>query len=366
MIAGAGVRWVRVEFKWDLTEKTKGAYDFAPYERLLTGLDGEGLRALFVLGYVNPLYDGGASPHTEAGRKGFANWAVASAKHFANRGVLWELYNRPNESRYWQPEPNVNDYIQLALEVGKQFRAMVPSERLIGPATAGINFDFLEACFKAGLLQYWSAVSVEPYRIELPETVIPSYNRLRDLLKTYKQGAQADIPIISSEWGYSSVWSGMTDDKQSEYLVRQWLVNITNGVPISIWYSWRDDKDQQDIDQGFGTVTYQYGQKRAYLAAKALTTFLSGYKFVKRFPAGGSDDFVLLFQKGTESRVIAWATTKRPHRVVVPLGPGTYQPTNHLGDALEPVVALTADVPIEITSSPTYVRFLEPLKTKKK
>ena len=366
MIAAAGFRWVRVEFKWDVIEKAKGTYDFAQYDRLLAALDTESLRPLFVLGYVNPLYDNGTSPHTEAGRRAFANWAVAAAKHFANRGVLWELYNKPNDSRYWQPQPNVNDYIQLALEVSKQFRATVPAERLIGPATSGIDFDFLEACFKAGLLQYWSAISVHPYRMEPPETVVPGYNRLRDLIKSYKQGSEKDTAIISSEWGYSSVWSGMTDDKESEYLVRQWLVNLGNGVPISIWYSWRDGKDLQDIDQGFGTVTFQYGQKRAYLAAKALTSFLSGYKLVKRFDVGGSDDFVFLFQNGAESRVVAWGTTMRAHRVVVPLGAGKYELTNHLGDALEPVIALTPDVPIEITSSPTYVKFLEAIKTKKK
>src|SRR5688572_21531518 len=38
MLAESGVRWVRMDFKWDITETVKGSYDFAPYDRLMSAL----------------------------------------------------------------------------------------------------------------------------------------------------------------------------------------------------------------------------------------------------------------------------------------------------------------------------------------
>jgi hypothetical protein len=355
MIAAGGFRWVRMDFKWDLTERTKGAYDFGPYDRLMAALDAAGLRALFILDYGNPLYDDGAPPRTAATRLAFARWAVAAAKHFAGRGILWELYNEPNHPQFWSPSPNVNEYIQLAQEVGKQFRASVPAEKLIGPATSGVDFTFLEACFKAGLLEYWSAVSVHPYRQEVPETVAADYARLRDLIKTHKPGA--NIPIISSEWGYSAIWAAMDVEKQSAFLARQWLINISNQIPLSIWYDWRDvGTDAQNPEHHFGTVSYQYGPKLGYLAAKAFGKFFGGYSFVKRLDVGGIDDFVFVFQRGSDTRIAAWTTTKRPHRIRLSLGAGKYELMNHLGDWLPVLTTLTDEVPIEITENPTYLR----------
>jgi hypothetical protein len=171
MIAGAGFRWVRMDLKWDLTEREAGKYDFSPYDRLMSDLESQKVRALFILDYGNPLYDNGAPPRNEATRKAFTRWAVAAAKHFAGKRVLWEVYNDPNHETFWPPLPNVAEYVALATEVGRAFHNHVPDEELIGPATSGVDFEFLETCFRNGLLRYWSAVSVHPYRREDPETV---------------------------------------------------------------------------------------------------------------------------------------------------------------------------------------------------
>ena len=327
MIADGGFRWVRMDFKWDLTETVAGKYDFAPYDRLMAALEPYKIRALFILDYNNSLYDGGDSPRTEEGRQAFARWAAAAAKHFHGRGITWEMYNEPNHV-FWRPRPNVADYIKLALAVGKAIRQATPGETFIGPATAGVDFAFLEACFKAGLLEYWSAVSVHPYRQTDPETVIEDYCRLRQLIGSYApQGKQ--ISIISGEWGYSSAWRGMNEEKQGERLARQWLTNAANGVQISIWYDWHDDgPDPNDAEHHFGTVSHAdkaevdsnemtYDPKSAYLAAKTLTSFFDGYRFVKRVEVGGATDYVLLFRKGNETRLAAWTTSPIAHNVVI-------------------------------------------------
>src|SRR6185436_14064587 len=104
-----------------------GRYDFAAYDRLMAGLELHKLRALFILDYGNPLYDNGAPPRTDVSRQAFVRWSVAAAKHFAGRGVIWEIYNEPNHSMFWPPRPNAQEYVALALAVGRAFRDAVPA-----------------------------------------------------------------------------------------------------------------------------------------------------------------------------------------------------------------------------------------------
>lgn len=363
MLSEAGFRWVRMDLKWDLTEPAKEKYDFAPYDRLMSALDQYHLQALFILDYTNPLYDDGAPPRTESSRQAFTRWAVAAAKHFAARKVIWETYNEPNIAQFWPPRPNANDYIALALAVGRAFREAVPDEKLIGPATAGIDFDFLEACFKAGLLNYWSAVSVHPYRRSDPETAASDYCRLREMIQTY--AARKEVPIISGEWGYSAGWPRLSEDKQGQLLARQWLTNVANEISLSIWYDWHDDgSDPNEPEHHFGVVSNSYYENRAivyqpkpaYLAAKTLATFFSGYRFEKRLEVGNTDDYVLVFgNDSNDLRVAAW-TTNRPHNVVIPLGPGQYSSVGHTGGNVAVVNADTKGLSLTLSTAPVYLR----------
>lgn len=374
MLSEAGFRWVRMDLKWDSTEKEPSRYDFSDYDRLLSALEPYNVHTLFILDYGNPLYDNGAPPRTEATRQAFARWAVAAAKHFAGRGVLWEVYNEPNHSTFWPPQPNAQEYVALALAVGRAFRDSAPDEKLIGPSTSEIDFDFLESCFAAGLLEYWSAVSIHPYRRSDPETAAQDYCRLREMIKAYAPSSKAqspkstvqsqDIPIISSEWGYSSVWRGLSEEKQGELLPRAWLTNVANGVSLSIWYDWRDDGlNPGEPEHHFGTVFNSYHANRepvydakpAYLAAKTLTTFFGGYRFEQRLNVGSDEDYVLAFRKGDALRFAAWTTGSR-HEVLVPLSAGQYRSIRHTGQDVGISSGDQKGLAVTLTNAPIYLR----------
>ncbi len=72
----------------------------------------------------------------------------------------------------------------MALEAVKAIRNKTENEIIIGLATS-VDLTFLEECFKAGLLNYWNAVSVHPYRQSNPETVFTDYFNLKNLIKKY-------------------------------------------------------------------------------------------------------------------------------------------------------------------------------------
>jgi len=349
-LAAAGFTWVRMDFTWEATERGPGVYDFSAYERLLSALEAKGIRALFILDYGNRLYDEGLAPHTEAGRQAFARWAAAAVKQFAGRDIIWEMWNEPNIG-FWKPEPNPPDYIALALAVGKAVRAAQPDACYVGPATSGVDFNFLEQCFQAGLLDYWDGVTVHPYRSEPPETAIPDYERLRALLAAYgPKGKQ--IPILSGEWGYTATRVG--PELQGKYLARQWLSNLLAGVPLSIWYDWHDDgPDPNEGEHNFGTVAYDYSPKPAYRAAQTLTSALRGLRFQARLTVGDSDDFILSFAEGERRVLVAW-TVGAAHQVPLPLAEGHCTVISMTGESQEASVG-PEGLRLLLTDAPQYL-----------
>ncbi len=363
MLAAAGFRWVRMDFAWGGTEREKGKYDFSAYDRLMAALEKHKVRALLILDYSNRHYDDGLSPASDEGRAAFARWAAAAARHFRGRGILWEMYNEPNIKQFWKPKPDVKQYAKLAMEVGKALREATPEELYTGPATSQIDFPFLEGCFKAGLLEYWCAVTVHPYRQKAPETAAEEYARLRQMIDKYAPKGK-EIPILSGEWGYSAAWRSFDDAKQGKMLPRQWLVNLASDVPLSIWYDWHDDgPDPKEAEHHFGTVLHPYhagrepvyDPKPAYLAAKTLTAALGGFAFDKRLAVGGEENHVLQFTKSDERRLVAWTTSPSPRKVVIPAGPGRFAVTGHKGERLPPLDAGPQGLSITLTDAPQYL-----------
>jgi hypothetical protein len=353
MLADAGFRWVRMDFSWAAIETKPGQYDFSAYDRLLAALDEHHVRALLILDYANPLYDKNESPHSDEAVAAFAKWTAASATHFKGRGVIWEMYNEPNG--FWRPHPDVQQYIKLAAATGKAIKSATPDELHIGPGVSGFDPAFMEACLQAGLLQYWDAVSVHPYGQDEPETRGEPYRELRAMVEKYKPKGKT-IPILSGEWGFSSVWNSFTPELQGKYLPREFLFNCWQNLPLSIWYDWHDDGEEpNEPEHHFGTVLHNYDPKPAYIAAKTMTTQLGGFAFNKRLALAKPDEFMLLFSKGDEVRVAAWTSSSEPRKVNLPASPGAFSIVSHLGESLPKLNADENGLPITLTDSVQYL-----------
>ncbi len=353
MIAAAGFRFVRMDFSWVHIERKKGEYDFSGYAKLVDALAQRGIRPLFILDYGNPLYDNDMAPHTDEGRQAFARFAAAGAAQFKGRGVLWELWNEPNIF-FWRPRPNVDDYMALAKVTLPAVRKADPNATIIAPATSGIDMNFMERCFEQGLLELIDAVSVHPYRRQPPETVTRDYQRLRALIARYAPKGKENMPILSGEWGYSVTW--IPKEQQGQYLARQFLVNLMNDVPLSIWYDWHDDgQDPKEQEHNFGTVTWDYQPKPAYVAAQTLIKELRGFRFTKRLSLSSENDYALIFSKGKEQKLVLW-TTGDAHKVELGLDVTSATVVNMRGERR----TIRGRLPVELTGSPQYLTPSEP------
>lgn len=325
LIAAAGFKFIRMDFGWAGIERRKGEYDWSQYDQLLANLDQRGIRPVLILDYSNPLYEAQvtstnplthqlhhtiASPQHPESIAAFAAWAAASARHFHGRHVLWELWNEPNID-FWSPKPDVHQYTALALAAAKAIREAEPQATIIGPASSGFPWEFLETFLKSGILEYVDAVSVHPYRRpdRPPETAEADYRRLRDLIRKYTPaGKPQPIPILSGEWGYSSHRRGVSLGTQAEFAARQQLFNLLEGVPLSIWYDWKNDgNDPAENEHNFGTMTSALEPKPAYTALKTLTHELAGYRVARRLSFDSDQDFVLVCTNSAgDQKLVGW------------------------------------------------------------
>ena len=374
LIAAGGFKFIRMDFGWAAIEQSKGQYHWSEYEELLHNLDQRGLRAVFILDYSNPLYESEvvstnplthalhrtiASPQHPQSVAAYAAWAAAAARHFHGRHVLWELWNEPNID-FWSPKPDAGQYTAMAVAAAKAIRHADPAATIVGPASSGFPWEFLETFLKSGVLDYLDAVSVHPYREPRrgPETAAADYQRLRGLIDRYAPpGKRTRIPILSGEWGYSSWERGVSVETQASFAVRQQLFNLLSGVPLSIWYDWKNDgTDLKENEHNFGTMTPELTPKPAYVALQTMARQLAGCRILRRLPLESEADFVLLCGTAAgEQKLAAW-TTGQPHSVTLRVNGANAGITGVMpdGQGFAPQLAL-GQCTFDLTAAPRYL-----------
>ncbi len=270
------------------------------------------------------------------------------------------LYNRLpySETGRWQPvairlghlAPGAARYARLAVDVGRTIRRAAPGEIYVGPALGRTsNILFLRACFRAGALRYWNAVTVHPYRWGGPESVPANYAEIRRLIARYAPPGR-HIPLLSGEWGYTSSGLGRRGEaRQARYAARELLINLWQGIRLSIYYDWYNDGQPPRVgplgdyfslvDHVYRGGRLVYVPKPAYVAVKTLAAQLRGCRFLRRLDVGEPPDVYLLWFGGRTRRcLVAWKTGQKPRALIMPLRPGRWRLTNYIGTKTRTVV----------------------------
>jgi hypothetical protein len=372
MLAKSGARWARTDLSWADTEKQPGVYDFSVYVKLADQLASHGMQPWFVLDYENSLYESRRSVTTPAGRAAFAAWAGAAAKALRGRAIIWEIWNEPNNAHFWVPRPDPPAYLALALAATHAIKAADPSAVIVGPALSTADVDFLRACGRAGLIALWDGLSVHPYRRSAPESAGAEFRALRAVIRRYTPAGQTPPPLLVGEWGYSSAWEGMTENLQASTVARTALFDLASGVPLTIWYDWRDDGvNQYNPEDHFGLVHFPYhaGQfpvydaKPAYEAAAAQARELKNYRLNKVLIQNSGTAFCLLFERRpglpesvSPIKLAVWTTNPEQREwVTLPIGPGTFTCVDGLGRPLPEAVTTGPSLQMQLTDLPQYL-----------
>lgn len=326
-IEATGAKWIRLDLQWNRVEQRAGVFKFSKYDPVIDGLQRHGLRAILILDYGNKA-EGVDVPSTPEGRTAFANFAAAAVRHYKHKGVIWEIWNEPNLGHFWHGQPNAGEYASLVRQVVPVMRAESSDEWIMGMATSRFDWPFIESCFQTGVLEDLDAVSVHPYRDNNdPETVASDWAQLDNLIAKYEPSGKHVMPICS-EWGYSTYSKGVSEQKQGEYAAREYLANLAAGVPLTIWYSWKDRSDaSSEKEQNFGMVHADLQPKASHDTMQRVVSGLSGYTFDQRADLGNDLDVALVFRRGTSRKLAAWTSDGRQKEVRLPASLSQFAPS---------------------------------------
>lgn len=335
-IKAAGLDYVRFVIPWYEVEKGKGSFVWGYFDGFVERLREQGLKAVIVLGAGHPDYTKLielpkdnidqtehtlAAPTTPEQIEAFANYAARTVEHFNGDDIIWEIWNEPDSDRFWTPRANVQDYIKVASAACQAMRRVAPQAHIIGPGMADTpgRFGALAPGFLGKVLQSpasacFDAVSVHPYRDgeKPPETVLGAYEKLRAYIKAFTPKGQKLLPVTATEWGFTL--TDTSEEEQASYLLRSFLLNSLSGVPLSIWYEWRDARPGDDDPEAhFGLLTLREKEKESYKALVSFLPPLKGARIEKRMELGSPDDFILRARRPNGSTaLIFWSSAAQP------------------------------------------------------
>jgi polysaccharide biosynthesis protein PslG len=347
-IKAAGFGLLRFGIGWPYVENAQGEYDWERYDRFIASVRMRSFRSIVILWGSHSSYVGTSrakgseaytrdlpAPVSEQAVRGFARFASAAAKRYAGEDIIWELWNEPDLDRFWPPKADGDAYARLALATCQSVRQVAPSARIIGPASATMpgwkgmrDAGFSRTVLQSPLASCIDALSFHSYRIERgaapksPESVMADNARAAEFVADNTPKDRSRLRLICSEWGFNSV--DLTEQQQAAYVVRTHLSNLLSGVPVTVWYEWRDSLGSPDDPEAhFGLVDFRRNGKPALTAVRSLLPLIGDHTVVRRLQTPDPRDFVVLLRGPNHSRKLLFWTSRRSHGGDLSLDLGT-------------------------------------------
>jgi hypothetical protein len=182
----------------------------------------------YLLEVVNDL-PGGAFSTRRAAR------LFRNLPHIRYQGRIqhWEIWNEPNNPRFWQPRRDPLQYTLLLKYAYQAAKAADPQAQVAGCAVVGDDVSFITDVLMAGGGDYLDIVSLHPYPQPKPlEWSQEAFNI--QLLKDIMPQLGLNKPIWITETGYSTYSGalGVSPQRQAQLLARAYLTALALVCPF--------------------------------------------------------------------------------------------------------------------------------------
>lgn len=234
---------VRDGVAWTEIEKSPGVYQFtSPGSKWMGPVLDAGFPVTLLFDNTNPLYDGGKTPYTDAGRAAYAKYIVATLDRFPRVKTI-EVGNEYNAFNF-VTGPVLDDgyparqkyYFEMLRTVYTAVKAKHPDVKVLGGAALAIPVGYFKPLFALGALDYMDGIVVHPYTTD-PEQLEKHLSILRTAM-----GAKAK-PIHVTE--FAQELDSIPDT--ADYLVKSVTVMASAGVAEADWYALRQQGGVDNI-----------------------------------------------------------------------------------------------------------------------
>jgi beta-glucosidase/6-phospho-beta-glucosidase/beta-galactosidase len=301
------LQWVRADVGWAALEPDQkgqiSSYALSLYDRVIDRAAAAGVKVLMPI--VEVPYWASADPKKYTDSSGKKHWnnnykpklwddygAICEvvARHFAAKGVhTYEIWNEPNNSRFWPSGVSASDYAGM-LKAGYQgVKRGDPTATVFCGGLMYNDYDYLANVYRAGGRGYMDGVSVHPYAVKpypyfvsptaswkrsdgkLDPHCFPALDEVRKTMNAWKESAK---PIWLTEvgWPTTATPGGVSEAVQAQYLTSAFsFVNARSTyLKAAFWYSLRDLTDADSGPESrFGLLRRDFSQKPAFASLAA-------------------------------------------------------------------------------------------------
>lgn len=327
----AGIKWGRQDFHWKRIEKTRGQYDWEPYDRLIEQCHQHGLLLFGNLAYGPEFHD----PRTPEGVEAYCALARAAARRYAGKVDHWQIWNEPNGG-YWRGSPE--QYARLLAASGKAIHEAHPQAKVLGLNMAFCDVLWAEKILRLVPYDCFDIACFHPYRPpNAPEDKFDWWELDQYVKSWHRHDLSTNYPLVRMSfleqagelikvmekfgkpkplWVTEICWNthihpyGISELRAADLAVRFHLLALASRqVEKVFWWTLKDGGPRQ-FDQAdmVGLMRHDLTPKYAYYAYAWMTRMLEGKRWLRN-DAFGPDVYAAVFTddaKG-EDLIVAWS-----------------------------------------------------------
>lgn len=295
-VAASGAKWIRVSFPWSAMEPNAGQLNWGVHDRIVWLANAYGLKIIANVTYTPDwarpafcLSSRCAPVYPER----YAAFLGAAVRRYAPYGVrAWEIWNEPNLTQFWQPQPDPVGYSLLLRGAYVAAKAADPTVTVLTGGVAPLARDsqigrtpigYLADLYAAGAKGSFDAVGVHPYSYPRgplyahPTNLFYNLPSVHDLMVRNGDGDKA---VWLTEYGFWTSNSALrppgsvTPEEQAVYLRQAYAAVATWpwAGPL-VWYTFRDLQQSSLLrEDNFGLNRADGTDKPAMTALRNLLT----------------------------------------------------------------------------------------------
>jgi len=270
-IASSGASTVRVAFYWRQGQPLgPGAVDFSSYDAPVLAAAQHGLGVLPVV-FATPVWarhDAGLEASPPRDPADYARFLEALVARYGPNGSLWDehpelrarpirawqIWNEPNLTGYWSPQPFAEAYVKLLKDARRALRSADPGAKAI---LAGLPNGWapLRRIYRAGGRRAFDAVAIHPYTARPGR--VPRF--LREVRKVMRRFGDRRKPLWVTELSWPAAKGRArdpigiaTDDRGQARRLRVGmtaLAKVRRRLRIArvYWYTWLSTESSDSV-----------------------------------------------------------------------------------------------------------------------
>ncbi|MDW8147888.1 MAG: beta-galactosidase [Roseiflexaceae bacterium] len=254
LVAGTSAGWAREDFHWYWLEPEQGRFDWSIYDRAISRLAGSGVNIIGVLNaapaWATPFPGDapGRPSYYAPDPAAFARFASAVVTRYRDRVRFWQVWNEPENVRYWQPQPDPAAYAALLRAAYPAIKAADPNAVVLSAGVVPTNIGFIRAIAENGAWGSFDILALHPY----VDPFSPENGQIGagdvSAVKTLVEGLGRK-PIWATEFGWSTGPAdrdprGVDEETQANFLVRASTLLRAAGIEKVIWYNLKDTESR--------------------------------------------------------------------------------------------------------------------------